>query len=124
LKQIRILLARMPEMLCDVLGHIVTSEPDMVLAGQIIGDEDLLAAVQRTRANVVVAQQDTDDEREKYASLLLRRPRLRLVAIAGDGRTGLLYELRPQRVALGKMSADTLRKSIRGPAWSTTHATP
>jgi hypothetical protein len=104
----------MPEMLCDILGHIVISESDMVLAGRIIGNEDPLAAVRRTRANVVLAEQHADDERETYAPLLRQRPRLRVVIISGDGRTGFLYELRPQRVVLGKMSADTLCKSIRG----------
>jgi hypothetical protein len=112
----------MPDMLCDILGHIVISEPDMVLAGRIIGDEDLLAAVRRTRANVVLAEQHTYDERKTYAPLLYRRPQLRIVIIAGDGRTGFLYELRPQRVVLDDMSADTLCKSIRGTPRSAVYA--
>jgi hypothetical protein len=111
----RILLARMPKMLGDILGHIVASAPGMELAGRIIDDEDLISVVRRTRANVVLAQQNADDERETYAPLLLRRPQLRVVAVARDGRTGLLYELRPQRIALGKMSADALSNVIRGP---------
>jgi hypothetical protein len=109
----RILLARMPKMLLDILCHIVGSELDMVIIGQAKDDEDLLVAAQQTRANVVLVGQTEEDERKKYASLLLRRPRIKVIAIAGDGRTALLYELRPQRIALGEMSADALREAIR-----------
>jgi hypothetical protein len=114
LKQVRVILARMPKMLLDILSHIVASELDMVIIGWVSDDEDLAAAAQRTRANVILVGQTAQDERKKYSSLLLRRPRVKVVAIAGDGRTALLYELRPQRIPLGEMSADALRKAIRG----------
>jgi hypothetical protein len=114
LKQIRILLARMPAMLIDILSHVVASELDMMVAGRIEDEEDLLAATRRTRADVLLVGQTAEDERGKYGSLLRGRPNLKVVAIASDGKTGLLYELRPQRVPLGELSADALRKAIRG----------
>jgi hypothetical protein len=122
LRQTRVLLAKMPRMLLDILSHVVASEPDMVVAGWVKDDEDLLAATRRARANVILVGQVADDEQEKYASLLYTRPKLKVVAIAGDGKTGLLYELRPQRVPLGEISADALREAIRGRAQSTTNA--
>jgi hypothetical protein len=124
LKQIRILLARMPKMLLDILSHIVASEHDMVIIGWVKDDEDLLMVAQRTRANVILVGHTAEDERQKYASLLLRRPRIKVVAIASDGRTGLLYELRPQRIPLGEMSADALRSAIRGQPRLTTTVEP
>ncbi|HWX30116.1 MAG TPA: hypothetical protein VNZ53_22100 [Steroidobacteraceae bacterium] len=114
MKQIRIIFAKMPTMLLDILSHVVASEPDMVVMGRVEDEEDLLAAARRTQASVLVVGQTMEDEREKYGTLLLRRPKLKVVAIAGDGKTGLLYELRPQRVPLGEMSADALRRAIRG----------
>ena len=114
MKRIRILLARMPKMLFDILSHVVASEPDMVVAGWLDAEEDLLAAVRRTRATVLLVGQGAEDERENYASLLLGRPQLKVVVVAGDGNTGALYELRPQRVPLGEMSAAALRNVIRG----------
>ena len=122
LKQIRVLLVRMPKMLLDILSRIVASELDMVVAGWVENDEDLLAAIRRARANVILVGQAAEDAQEKYASLLLARPRLKVVAITGDGKTGLLYELRPKRVPLGEISADVLRKAIRGRPQSTTNA--
>jgi hypothetical protein len=124
LRHIRVLLARMPRMLLDILSHVVASEPDMVVVGWVKDDEDLLAATRRARANVILVGQAVEDEQEKYASLLWARPRLKVVAIAGDGKTGLLYELRPQRVPLGEISADALRNAIRGQPRSTTAAVP
>jgi hypothetical protein len=114
LKQIRILLARMPKMLSEILSSLVASEPDMVVAGWLEAEEDLLAAARRARATVLLVGHGARQEREEYASLLLRRPRLKVVAVAGDGRTGALYELRPERVPLGEMSAAALRSAIRG----------
>ena len=122
MRQIRVLLARMPRMLLDILSNIVASEPDMVVAGWVKDDEDLLAATRRARASVILVGRAAEDEQEKYASLLRARPKLKVVAIAGDGKTSLLYELRPQRVPLGEISADALRKAIRGRPQSTTNA--
>jgi hypothetical protein len=104
----------MPRMLLDILSHVVASEPDMVVAGRLDAEEGLLAAVRRTRATVLLVGQAADDERDKYASLLLRRPQLKVVVVAGDGKTGALYELRPERVPLGELSAAALRNAIRG----------
>ena len=113
MKKIRVLLAQMPNMLGDIIGQILVSMPDVMLVERIGDGKDLLTAVRRTRANVVLAERGADDERETYAPLLYARPRLRIIAVAGDGSTGLLYELRPQRIAVGEMSADALAKAVR-----------
>jgi hypothetical protein len=115
LKRFRVLFAGIPKMLSDILGQVLASEPDMTIAGRIRHEQDLLKAVQVTRANVVLAKQNAEDERETYAPLLFRRPQLKVVAVAADGSTGLVYALHPQRIPLGEMSADTLRRAIRGP---------
>jgi hypothetical protein len=104
----------MPKMLIDIVSYIVASERDMVIVGWAKDDEDLLTVVQRTRARVILVGQILEDERQKYASLLLRRPRTKVIAIAGDGRTGVLYKLCPHRIPVGEMSTDALRKAIRG----------
>jgi DNA-binding NarL/FixJ family response regulator len=107
----------MPTLLIDILRPIVASEPDMAVVGRV-NEGDLLAAARRTRADVIlVGQKATDDrtEREEFVQLLLQRPRLKVLAIADDGKTGALYELRPRRIPLGEMSAEALRNAIRNP---------
>jgi DNA-binding NarL/FixJ family response regulator len=112
MKPIRILLGRMSPLLLDMLHNVVASNPDMAVVGHV-GDADLLTTAKRTRADVILVGRQVNDEREQYGQLLLRRPRLKVLAIAHDGRTGSLYELRPRRVPLGQLSADALCRAIR-----------
>jgi len=113
LKPIHILLAGVPPLLVDILHHIVSSESDMAVVGRVSGD-DLLAAAQRTRANVILIGQTGKESPDQYDELLLGHPRLKVLTIAEDGKTGSLYEFRPHRVPLGEMSADVLCAAIRG----------
>jgi DNA-binding NarL/FixJ family response regulator len=113
LNRIHILLAGVPPLLVDLLHHIVASEPDMAVVGRV-SDGDLLTAAQRTGADVILIGQKAKESREQYEELLLRQPRLKVLTIADDGKTGSLYELRPQRIPLGEVSADVLCAAIRG----------
>lgn len=76
-------------------------------------DGELPAAVRRARPDVVVVGQDAQAERDSYLRLLLRHPHVKVLAIADNGKTGSLYELRPRRVSLGNISARTLTQAIR-----------
>jgi hypothetical protein len=102
-------------MLMDVLTNIVTSDATLVVAGSAASDEDLLMAVRRTRADVVLVGQKANDETCTFAPLLLSQPKLKVLAIADDADSGLLYDLRPYRKQIGKLSADALLDAIRGP---------
>jgi hypothetical protein len=105
-------------MMFDILGQIVASEPDMAVVGRV-NDGDFLATAQQTGADVILIGREAKHDREQhdeYEQLLLRQPCFKVLAIANDGRTAALYELHPRRIELGEMSADTLRKAIRGPA--------
>jgi len=102
----------MPALMLDILHHLVAAEPDMAVVG-VIDDGDLTAAIRRTRADVVVVGQDPQGERDFCLPLLLRHPRVKVLAIAKSGRSGSLYELRPRRIPLGKISARTMAKAIR-----------
>jgi DNA-binding NarL/FixJ family response regulator len=113
LNRIRILLAGIPPLLVDILHHIVASEPDMAVVGRV-SDGDLFAAAKSTGADVILIGQKAKEGGEQYEELLLRRPRLKVLTIADDGKTGALYELRPQRISLGEVSADVLCAAIRG----------
>jgi hypothetical protein len=115
LKRIRVLLAGMPTLMLDIIHNVVAAQPDMAIVDKVDAG-GLPAAVQRTRADVVVVGHDAKGERDLFGSLLLRRPQLRVLAIADDGKSGCLYDLRPRRVRIGKMSAGSLAKAIRGRA--------
>jgi len=112
LKRIRVLLANMPRLMLDIIHHVVAAEPNVAVVG-VVADGDLPGAIRRTRADVVVVGQDPQGERDSYLSLLLRHPRVKVLAIIDSGKSGALYELRPRRISLGTISARTLAKAIR-----------
>jgi len=118
LKRIRVLLAKMPALMLDIIHHVVAAEPDMAVVG-VVDDGELPAALRRTRADVVVVGQEAQAERDSYLQLLLGHPHVKVLAIANNGKSGSLYELQPRRVSLGKISARTLTQAIRGGAQPT-----
>jgi hypothetical protein len=120
LRKVRILLADIPGMFLDILDNIIASQPDMRVVGRVGTAESLLAAIRRTAADVILVRQKVADERKEYFPVLLKRPRVKVLAVAGNGKTGLLYELRPQCRPLGTMSAETLCAAIRGQKQSST----
>jgi DNA-binding NarL/FixJ family response regulator len=97
----------------DIIHHVIAAEPDMAVIG-VVDDDDLPVAVRRARADVVVVGQDAQAERDCYLRLLLRHPHVKVLAISDNGKSGWLYELRPRRISLGKISARTLAAAIRG----------
>src|SRR5262245_38690356 len=113
LKRIRVLLAKMPALMLDIIHHVVAAEPDMAVIG-VVDEGDLPAAVGGARADVVVVGHDAQAERDAYLQLLLQHPHVKVLAIANNGKSGSLYELRPRRVTLGKISPRTLIQAIRG----------
>jgi len=110
-QQIRVLLAKMPTLMVDIVQHVVGAESDMAVVG-VVDDDDVPGAIRRTRADVVVIGQDKDGERD-FLQLLRRHPRVKVLTISADGTRGAFYELRPRRVPLGTISAETLAAAIR-----------
>jgi DNA-binding NarL/FixJ family response regulator len=112
LKRIRVLLAKMPPLMLDILHHVVAAEPDMAVVG-VVGDGNVSAAIRRTRADVVVLEQDAQGERDFYVQLWRRHPHIKVLAISDSGKRGWLYELRPRCIPLGKISACSLVAAIQ-----------
>jgi DNA-binding NarL/FixJ family response regulator len=115
-KQIRIILAEMPQMLLDIVSEIVASEPDLTIVGVLTGKANLEEAVRLSHADIVVLQQTSNPAQAgDTAPRLASRP-FKVLAISDDGRQGLLYELRAQCTAIGEMSAVDLVAAIRAAA--------
>ena len=104
----------MPRLLRDIVNAILTREPDIHVAAR--GDDAALAEVGDSdalgNADVAIVA-ESEMASVDYEALLYAHPRLRLVAIAGDGRAAVVYELHPTRVALGEFSPQVLVDAIR-----------
>jgi hypothetical protein len=55
---------------------------------------------------------DDGEVSEPYRRLLDDHPRLKVLALEGDGRSGSIWELRPHRIPLGELSPRRLVQAI------------
>jgi DNA-binding NarL/FixJ family response regulator len=114
LVSIRILLADLPQMLRSIIRDIVAGQPDMEVVGELAGQVGVPAMVEQTGATFVIVRHTGLDPQDVIGELLACRPPTRVLAIADEGRAGILYELRPHRIPIGELSAASLVAAIRG----------
>jgi DNA-binding NarL/FixJ family response regulator len=106
----RILLAELPRMRRDIIADVLAMQSDMEVVGEVAALGELVEAVERGGADVLVIGRD---DAALAAGLLERRPRLKVLAVAEEGRACSIYELRPRRVELGELSPQLLVDAIR-----------
>jgi hypothetical protein len=97
----------------DIIREILMEQIDIEVAHQAIEDpRELVAAVRATAADFVVLTVDVRRRRGFCADLLAREPGLKILAVAGDGRRGYLYELLPHELALGELTPQKLVEAV------------
>jgi hypothetical protein len=104
----RILLAGMSTMLTAIITAALKQSPDMIIAGVAGDDDDLDGSIRLARADAVVLQVDEPGASLRYRALLFSFPKLKIVAIASDGKGGFVHELRPSSSELAELSAASL----------------
>jgi DNA-binding NarL/FixJ family response regulator len=119
LERTRILLAGLPTLLEEIVIDILagTEADDLELVGVAHGSS-VARKVERLRPDVVIVG---GDNRAMVATLLERHPRLKVLAVATDARDSWLYALRPERVQLGCLSAESLVAAVRPPTEREAH---
>lgn len=114
---IRILLASLPRLLSDVLTETIKEQPDMAVVDWSEGNGSeggtLADAVVTSGADAVIIGVASDSVPVAYRDLLCGNPRLKVLAIVGEGRRGWLYEVGPHQVLLGQMSPSGLLARLR-----------
>jgi hypothetical protein len=116
MRRIRILLAGMPRMLLDMITDIVALHADIMIAVTMPDMADIVAAVRKTRADVVVLSESAIGPSPDYQELVYSRPHLGVLSITSDGRYFFLHKLRPVRTALGAVSPESLVQAIQSSA--------
>src|SRR5262249_30339141 len=98
-------------MLREIVRDSLASEPDM----EIVGDTDDRSEVFRSIADVDVvilgAREPSDSSLAE--DLLRASSSTRVLAIAANGRSASMWQLRPYRVPLGEVSPESLVGAIR-----------
>ena len=112
MRRIRILLAGMPRMLQDMMTDIVAMHTQLMIAGKTPETENICAAAEKTKADVVILNEPTIGQWQNHRELLYSRPNLKVFSITNDGHHFFLYKLRPVRIALGEVSPERLVDAI------------
>jgi DNA-binding NarL/FixJ family response regulator len=112
---IRLVLATMPPILSEIVRETLAGERDIEILAEVADADQLAAAVRRTGASVAVVGIATNRTRALVHELLAEHPRLRVVALASDGRTGYVHSLQPRESAITDISPRTLVAAIRTP---------
>jgi hypothetical protein len=107
---IRILLVDLDTMPRQLIQHDLEHERGITLVEAQPG-VPIAAAVGRADADVVLTGRD---DPAAAAAILVEHPLVRLLAVVGDSRDLLLYELRPRRRKLGEFSKEHLLRALRG----------
>lgn len=109
--RIRVVLSHMPRLLHDIVHSILAAESDIDVDDGSSHSAAPMSLEHVRHAHVVIVT-EPELARMNYESLLYGNPRLRLVAVSGDGRNAALYELRPCRIPLGELSPQTLVDAV------------
>lgn len=109
LERSHLLLVDMPRMLRDIVVDALSKADDVDVVGEVDGDR-AREVVQTTSVDFVITGRD---DARLAAELLESRPCVKVLAMIDDGRESALYELRPERVALGELSAQRLVAIVR-----------
>jgi len=113
----RIVLVASRGLLRDIVRDVVIAQSDLRLLAEVHDPRSLPAVLDRMPTDVVIWTVDdvaAADMEEQCRRLLDEHPRLAVLTVEDDGRTGLLCQLRPQQTRLGELSPQLLLEVIRG----------
>jgi DNA-binding NarL/FixJ family response regulator len=110
---IRVMLAELPTGLREALSPAVAGQADMELVGEVDSPVEILLAAGQRQADVVVLGMPGRELPGIAGQLLDEYPQLKVLAVNLHRRQALLYELQPQLVLLGEVTAAALLDAIR-----------
>ena len=113
MERTRIVLIDMPPLLREIVRDAVAREPDFELVAEHEDAPDVRDTLEHDGADFVIVGSDAAAA-ACVSSLVAAQRGMRALELRADGRESVLYELRPHRVPLGEISAETLVRSIRG----------
>jgi chemotaxis response regulator CheB len=110
---VRVLLGGLPTLLHHAVSGAIHSQIDIEVVGVAIQPTALLLAAGELRPDVVVVGTVGGDLPGVASHLVDQYPHITVLAIAPDGRQGLIYALRPQVERIDTSSTAELLRTIR-----------
>ena len=107
----------MSPLLREIVRETVAREPDLDVVAEHDADVAVRVAVEQDDADFVIVGSDAIAD-AAVESLVAADRGIRALELRSDGKTSVLYELRPHRVLMGELSPKTLLQTIRAvPTW-------
>jgi hypothetical protein len=106
----------MSNMLADIVTAALAPAPDIVIARAANERRGIAAEVRATRPDAVITQTARPGNGEAFHGLLLSFPALKVIAIASDGSSGFVHQLRLMSSPVRELSAGTLQAALRSGA--------
>lgn len=106
----RVLLLAMPPLLHDILDQLLRDVPGVTLTADASAPSLADAAIRADVDIVIAGEQAT--EPDQVCALLQRRPHTRILSVTHEGRSGVLFELRPHRRVIGDLSPEAVLAAV------------
>ena len=104
-------------MLREIVRDSVTRQRDMEVVGEFGRREEFLRAVEGIDVAIIGAREPDDSTLARQ--VLRASPSTRVLIVAMNGGSAVLWELRPHKVRLDDVSPESLIKAIRAGAETT-----
>jgi len=121
---IRVVLATMPPLLRDIVRQSLARDADVEVLAEVATCDEIAPAVDHASADVTVLGV-TPDEWPGLSQLLREtlatHPRLTIIALTSDGRSGYVYRMQPRGVVIDDLTPRSLVQVIRANAGGDVH---
>lgn len=108
MSDIRVIVGKIPKLLGEIILAALVREGGVRIVGEAESEDELVHLCARVRPDVIVLGSLEADAEAIGHRLLHSCPFAKVVALASDGRTTFLFELRPQKVDLGELALGEL----------------
>jgi chemotaxis response regulator CheB len=110
----RIIVAAVPRLLCDILQQAVDQSPDMETVATLAAEEDLQPAIALLQPDVVVMGGSTGADEQAVGKLRRASASVRVVRLSPSGRQATIHGPGDGTVVLEDVSLQELLELLRG----------
>lgn len=112
--KINIMLSSRPRLLADVMRNLIERQSDMIIVGDVIDPIELLFALQKTTADVVIITPLKANGYPKICTQLLKKyPQLRILILTVESEAVFIYQSGLPRERIEKPSEQVILDAIR-----------
>jgi hypothetical protein len=91
-KTVRVLVAIRPRLIRELVLATIADQPDIEIAGEVLDDAEILAAVERTHPAFLIVAMDKPERRPSVCDALLRQyPEMKILALAPERNITVFY---------------------------------